>query len=165
MIRPCAIGFSPGAPARCFCVALLAVVATAAPLARADPGFGIGGGITEEIDGERTSVLTVSWLGRARHPWEFAAGHLGRRERIQPGPVPATVFLAVSKRLTWRGWFVSGGVAVSDHDGDVLSGHGQFYTGAGYVAGAWTLSLRHLSNGDTGGRNRGETFALLEYHW
>jgi len=79
--------------------------------------------------------------------------------------VPATLFLAASKRLTWRGWFVSGGVAVSDYESEVLSGHGQFYTGAGYTAGSWTASLRHLSNGDTGGRNRGETLAILEHRW
>ncbi|HSM11495.1 MAG TPA: hypothetical protein VK827_08000 [Lysobacter sp.] len=147
------------------CGALLASVVLVSPLAHAGPGFGIGGGVTDEIDGERTAVLTMSWLGRGRHPWEFSAGRLGARDDVEPLPVPATWFIAVSKRLTWRRWFVSGGIALSDHDGAVLSGHGQFYTGVGYTTGAWTASLRHLSNGDTGGRNRGESFALVEYRW
>ena len=76
-----------------------------------------------------------------------------------------TVFVAISKRFVLRRWFVSAGIAAIDRDSDVLSGHGQFYTGAGYSTGAWTLSVRHISNGDTGGRNRGETFALLEYRF
>lgn len=154
-----------GARLRRYCGAALAAMAMASPLAHAEPGLGVGVGITDEIDGERTAVIAVSWLGRGRHPWEFSGGRLGARDDVEPAPVPATWFVAVSKRLTWRGWFVSGGIALSDHDGDVLSGHGQFYTGAGYTTGTWTASLRHLSNGDTGGRNRGETFALVEYRW
>lgn len=88
-----------------------------------------------------------------------------RCRHAEGGPAPVTMFAAVSKRLAWHGWFVSGGIAVIDRDSDILYGHGQFYTGAGYATGAWTLSLRHISNGDTGGRNRGETFALLEYRF
>jgi len=137
----------------------------AAPICRADGGVGVGVGVTDGIDGETTAVLTVSWLGAARHPWEFSAGYLGRRRHAKDGPAPVTVFVAVSKRLVWHRWFVSGGIVAIDRDSDVLSGHGQFYTGAGYSTGAWTLSVRHISNGDTGGRNRGETFALLEYRF
>lgn len=154
---------SSGATFRRGCGALLASAALASPLAHAEAGFGIGVGVTDEIDGGRTAVLTVSWLGRGRHPWEFSGGRLGSRDDVEPWPVPATWFVAVSKRLTCRRWFVSGGIALSDYDGDVLSGHGQFYTAAGYTTGTWTASLRHLSNGDTGGRNRGESFVLVEY--
>lgn len=133
--------------------------------AHAIDGFGIGAGPTAEIDKERTAVATVSWLSPGRHPWELSAGYLGRRDELENAPAPSSVFIAVSKRLTWRRWFVSGGVAANDHDGEVLSGHWQFYTGLGYTVGAWSLSVRHLSNGDTGGRNRGESFALLEHRW
>ena len=142
---------------------LAVVLAAAAPLCCAGDGFGVGGGVTSKIDEESTPVLAVSWLSAARHPWELSAGYLGRRERVEQGPAPVAVFVALSKRLTWHRWFVSGGIAVIDQESDVLSSHGQFYTGAGYAAERWALSLRHLSNGDTGGRNRGETFALLEY--
>jgi len=144
---------------------LAAVLALAPPVCCAGDGFGLGLGVTHAIDGERTPVLTVSWLGAAKHPWELSAGYLGERERLVDEPAPVTVFVALSKRLTWRRWFVSGGIALIDQESEVLSGHGQFYTGAGYEAGRWGLSVRHLSNGDTGGRNRGETFALFEYRF
>ena len=163
MTRSRAIPAPPGARVRRACGLLLAITALASPPVHAQSGFGIGGGVTDEIDGERTAVVTASWLGRGRHPWEFSVGCLGSRDDVEPSPVQATWFVAVSKRLSWRRWFLSGGIAMSDHDGEVLSGHGQFYTGAGYTTGTWTLSLRHLSNGDTGGRNRGESFAMLEY--
>lgn len=146
-------------------VLLTAVLVAASSPGRAGEGVGVGGGVTDEIDGQRTPVVTVSWLGAARHPWEFSAGYLGDRDRPVSGRAPVTVFVAVSKRLTWRGWFASGGVALIDRDSDVLSGHGQFYTGAGYAGSRWALSLRHLSNGDTGGDNLGETFVLLEYRF
>ena len=145
--------------------AVLACATMASSLASAEPGFAIGLGVTDEIEGERTEVVSVSWLGHSRHPWEFSAGRLGPRDDLEREPLPATVFVAVSKRLTWRRWFVSGGIAVTDQDNDILSGHAQFYSGAGYSTGTWTASLRHLSNGDTGGRNRGESFALVEYRF
>ena len=80
----------------------------------------------------------------------------------QRADIPSADFLALSKRYHWRGWFVSGGLAWVSVDNEVLSGHGQFITAAGYDAGRLTLPLRHLSNGSTSGRNHGETFALLE---
>lgn len=146
-------------------VVLMAVSALAAPSCLAGEGFGIGIGVTDAIDGERTPALTASWLSSSRHPWELSAGYLGDRHRLEQGPAPVTVFVAVSKRLTWHGWFVSGGLALIDKESDVLSGHGQFYTGVGFEAERVALSLRHLSNGDTGGRNRGETLMLLEYRF
>lgn len=79
--------------------------------------------------------------------------------------MPVTVFVALSKRVVRRGWFISGGVALLDRESDILSGYGQFHTDGGYVTGDWTVSVRHLSNGDTGGRNRGETFVLVEYRF
>ena len=148
-----------------WCITLLISAALFAPVTQAAPRFGVGGGVTSEIQGEQTPVFNVSWLGHARHPWEFSAGYLGRRDRLDSGSIPSTVFAAVSKRLTWHRWFFSGGVALVDEDNEILSGHGQFYTGAGYEVGSWAVSLRHLSNADTGGRNRGETFALVEYRW
>lgn len=149
-------------PGRTILTALLAAVA---PVCGAAEGFGVGGGVSDQINDQHTPVVTVSWLSAARHPWELSAGYLGKRDRLANGPVPATLFFAASRRLAWRGWFVSGGIALVDQDNHVLSGHGQFYTGAGYAGQAWEVSLRHLSNADTGGGNRGETFVLVEYRF
>jgi hypothetical protein len=72
-------------------------------------------------------------------------------------------WISASKRLTWNKWFVQSGIAYADVDNEVLSNHFQFQTGLGYDFGRFALSLRHLSNANTGGRNRGETFLLLDY--
>ncbi|KGM52614.1 hypothetical protein N800_11390 [Lysobacter daejeonensis GH1-9] len=119
----------------------------------------LGGGWADSIEGEGAEMASLAWVSAQRHPWEVMAGYIGEREGAH---VPDAVFFAVSKRLVWRRWFASGGVAWVSEDNHVLSGHGQFLTGAGYTFGRTSLSLRHLSNADTGGRNRGETFVLLE---
>ena len=72
-------------------------------------------------------------------------------------------FTAIRSRFTWNGWFAQGGIAWADVDNEVLSRHFQFQTGVGYDFGRVSISLRHLSNANTGGRNRGETFLLLDY--
>lgn len=126
--------------------------------------FSVSAGVARDIDDVGTQVATFAYLSRHEHPWEFTAGHLF--ERNDPRyHTASTTFVAASRRLTWRRWFVSGGVALTDADNEVLSGPLQFYTGAGYAGEHWTLSLRHLSNADIRGRNRGETFVLLGYGW
>ena len=126
-------------------------------------GVELGLGPADEIDGEGSWVATVSWLSDQRHPWEFMAGVIGSRDMTESGPTDDVAFVSVSKRLTWRGWFVQSGVAWADSDNEVLSNHFQFQTALGYDFGRLSLSLRHLSNANTGGRNRGETWALLQY--
>ncbi|HET6604447.1 MAG TPA: acyloxyacyl hydrolase [Xanthomonadaceae bacterium] len=135
----------------------------ASPVLAGERGqFRIGAGPAEELDDEWSHVVQVSWLTASRHPWEFGLGYIGQRDPDGRAQVPDAFYLSVSKRLTWRGWFLSSGVAWVDEDNDVLSGHGQFLTGIGYEFGRWAISVRHLSNASTGGRNRGETFALVE---
>ncbi len=122
----------------------------------------VGAGPVDEIDGEGSYLATVAWLTEAEHPYEFIAGYIDGRDA--PNIVtPEVFFLSASKRFTWRGWFAQGGIAYADVDNDVLSNHFQFQTGIGYDFGRVSLSLRHLSNANTGGRNRGETFLLLDY--
>lgn len=125
----------------------------------AHSGVHAGAGWANRVDGDGAPVVVVSWVGAQRHPWEWMAGHIGERDEAA---VPDALFLAISKRLVWRRWFASGGVAWVSEDNEVLSGHGQFLTAAGYDFGRMTVSLRHLSNASTNGRNRGETFLLLE---
>ena len=110
-----------------------------------------------------SELLTVSYLTEGKHPWEFMLGHIFRRSSSSAVPTPGVDFVSVSKRLTWRRWFVSGGLAWVSADNEVLSGHGQFHTGAGWRGERWTFSLRHLSNANTEGRNRGETFMLAQF--
>lgn len=139
--------------------AVLALLWPAGP-ARADTAVGLGA--AKAIDGEPAHVLTLAWRSEQRHPWELMLGYIAQRDYAGRAPLSDALLLAASKRFTWRGWFASGGVAWVSEDNEVLSGHGQFLTAAGWQGRRWSVSLRHLSNGDTGGRNRGETFLLVE---
>ncbi|RPE79799.1 acyloxyacyl hydrolase [Vulcaniibacterium tengchongense] len=134
-------------------------MAAACALAPAWAGVRVGGGIAEEHGGEEAPVATLAWLGEQRHPWEVMVGHIGRREDAR---IEESWFFALSKRLTWNRWFVSGGLAWANVDNDILSGHTQFMTAGGYDFGRVALSLRHMSNAGIEGRNRGETFLLVE---
>lgn len=124
--------------------------------------FELGAGPVDEIDGDGTWIATASWLTGQRHPWELAVGMIGARTQAQGVDTGDVYFVSVSRRLTWKRWFVQGGIAFTDSDNEVLSNHWQFRTGLGYDFGRFSLSVAHLSNANTGGRNRGETFALLQ---
>lgn len=146
-------------------VALLASAALAAALTFCTParaGIHVGVGAADEHEGEGAPAATIAWRSQRRHPWELMLGYIGKRDDTG---VEESWFVAGSKRLYWRQWFVSGGLALVNVDNDILSGHGQFITGVGREFGPATLSLRHLSNAGIEGRNRGETLLLLEYRF
>ena len=152
--------------ARPFLPALLfAASSLAASVANARDGrsFEAGIGYADEIEGESSYVATLGWLSHHEHPYEVVLGHIADRDGTIE--TPSATFLGASKRLYWRRWFASLGVALTDVENDVLSSTGQFMTGAGFTADRWTISVRHLSNADTGGRNRGETFVLFAFRF
>lgn len=128
---------------------------------QAHAGWHAGVGAVDEIDGEDSWMATVSWRTDHAHPYEVIAGYIA--ERDENIVTPDVFWISASKRFTWRHWFAQGGIAWADVDNEVLSNHFQFQTGIGYDFGRLELSLRHLSNANTGGRNRGETFLLLDY--
>jgi hypothetical protein len=125
----------------------------------------LGLGLVDEIEGDRTEIATLAWVTEQRHPWEAMIGHIHGRDGGHGVYSPSVTFMALSKRLTWRDFFVASGVAITDADNDVLSGVGQFMSTLGWRRKDWAVSLRHLSNANTGGRNRGETFLLVTYAW
>ncbi len=128
--------------------------------ARAGAHLGIG--LVDEIDGVHSHVATLSWETDAAHPLEVITGYIAPRD-APAIRTPRVLFASVSKRFTWHGWFAQGGIAATTSNTDVLSRHWQFHTGIGYRHGHYTLSLRHLSDANTGGRNRGETFLLGQF--
>lgn len=146
---------------RIACVLLLAFGAM--PEARA--GGEIGVGITDEVSGSSTEAAMLSWVGEQRMPWELSIGHIAERDDTVEAPSPTTTFIAVGRRLTWRNWFLSSGIALVDADNEILSGYGQFITGLGWRGKHLTVNVRHISNASTTGRNRGETFLLVGYAW
>lgn len=128
----------------------------------ASAGIHVGLGPVDEIDGKGSKMLAVSWENEARHPWEVMAGVIDERDSTIVS-TPRVYFASISKRFTWKGWFAQGGIAATNSDTEVLSRHWQFMTGIGYRHDRFTVSLRHLSNANTGGRNRGENFLLFQY--
>ncbi len=133
----------------------------ASPL-HAGPRLGVG--VADEVDGKPAGMATVGWLTSHAHPWEVLGGYIAKRRNVHHADVPDAIFVALSRRLQGERWFASAGIAHVDEDNEVLSGHFQFLTGAGYAGDDWSLSLRHLSNASTAGRNRGETFLLVEFN-
>ena len=138
---------------------LAAIFAFGAP---AHAGVQVGVGPVDEIDGQDSWLATVAWLTDAEHPWEFIVGYIRERDTLRL-QTPDVFWISASKRLTWRKWFTQSGIAYANVDNDVLSKHFQFQTTLGYDFGRVSVSLRHLSNANTGGRNRGETFMLVDY--
>lgn len=122
-------------------------------------------GFADDIDGEAAPIATLAWLSADAHPWETMLGHIGERDGTGLGRTSTVTFAAVGKRLTWRRWFVGSAVALTDTDRDnrVLSGPVQFVTTLGWSHGGWSIMVRHMSNADTTGVNRGETFLLVGY--
>lgn len=131
-------------------------------LSIATAGVHVGLGPVDEVEGVGSQALTLSWETEAPHPWEFMAGVIDQREKAMMH-TPRVYFGAVSKRFTWKGWFAQGGIAATNSNTEVLSEHWQFMTGIGYRHKRFTVSLRHLSNANTGGRNRGENLLLVQY--
>lgn len=141
-------------------VLLLLLVLQSAPL-QASPRLGVG--LADEVDGKPVGMATLGWLSSHAQPWELLAGYIAKREGSHRGGVPDAIFVALGRRLQGEHWFASAGIAHVDEDNEVLSGHFQVITGVGYAGNDWSLSLRHLSNASTAGRNRGETFLLVEF--
>lgn len=143
-------------------VALLALAPGVVHAGNAELALGIANAVEDE---DTTGVATLAWVTDAPHPYELQVGHIESRAD-DGGPVsPTATFIAASKRLTWRRWYVSSGVALTDthRDNRVLSGAFQFMTGIGWQSKDWSISLRHLSNAGIEGRNHGETYLMLAY--
>lgn len=138
----------------------LALMVLCVPPARA--GIHVGVGSVDEINGVQSAVATLSWETNAVHPWEVMAGAIRARHDFRLH-TPRVLFASVSKRYTYRGWFAQGGIAATSSDTEALSGHWQFMTGIGYRYRSFTASIRHMSNANTSGRNRGENLLLLQY--
>jgi len=127
-------------------------------------GWELGVGASKNIDGESTGLATLSYLtAQERFPHEFMVGYIDGRRRIDSGPVDDQALVGASQRWNFaRHFYGSFGVVLNSNDTDVLSGHLQFQSALGWHGEHVGISLRHLSNGSIEGRNRGETFVLLQ---
>lgn len=120
-------------------------------------------GLADEVGGQQSLAGTASLHLLEDRPisLELLTGHIDDRpRRVNEIGNPDEYFVGFTLRRQFGPWFFGGGGAwVPDRSlSEVLSSNGQFMQVAGYRRGAFSLSLRHLSNASTGGRNRGETF-------
>lgn len=123
----------------------------------------LGVGPVDEVDGINTRALALFLLSEHRHPWELSLGMIAKRDSLRIA-TPTTRFLAIGRRFALgRGFFLASAFALVDQRSEVLSSRHQFMTGIGWSGKRLTLALRHLSNANTGGRNRGENVLWLGY--
>jgi hypothetical protein len=140
------------------------VALAGAGTSNARAGVAIGLGVDAPINGRTSSVINLSYLTEQKYPWEFAVGGFpGLSARGGHDDIPTTYYAAISRRLTWRHWFISEGGVYDSANNAALSGHWQFQTAIGYQMDHWTISARHMSNAGIREPNHGETFALVQY--
>lgn len=123
----------------------------------------LGLGPVDEIDGVESRSLALFVLSDHRHPWELSLGLIAER-RSRAIITPDTHFLAIGRRFhLGRGFFLTSAIALIDRQSEVLSSRHQFMSGIGWSGKRLSVAIRHLSNADTGGRNRGENVLWLGY--
>ncbi len=123
----------------------------------------LGLGPVDEIEGVDTRSVALFALSGHRHPWEISLGLIAERRSLRIA-TPPTHFLAVGRRLELgRGFFLASAIALVDHRSEALSSRHQFMTGLGWSGKRLGVTLRHLSNANTGGRNRGENVLWVGY--
>lgn len=142
---------------------------TSTPLYAA-PTLEMALGYADEVDGEQAAVGMLSLHLREGRDWpvELLVGHIGERpRRAGDSGNPDEYFVGFTLRRQFGPWFFGGGgVWVPDRSlSEVLSSNGQFMQVLGWQRGPVAVSLRHLSNASTGGRNRGETFLTVGWRF
>lgn len=127
--------------------------------------FELGLGPVDEIEGVDTRSVALFALSGDRHPWEISLGLIAKRRSLRIA-TPPTRFLAIGRRLALgKGFFLASAVALVDHRSEALSSRHQFMTGLGWSGKRIGVTLRHLSNANTGGRNRGENVLWVGYRF
>lgn len=144
----------------CLAVSVLSLWPVLAPAGE----WQVAGGFADEHDNDYAPVATLGFLTDHRFPIEIVGGYIGSRT-IESGRIDPTWFVGADLRWTGRWWFVGGGAAFVSETSEVLSSDYQFMTLAGLRYSDWVLTLRHLSNASTGGRNRGETILTVGWAW
>lgn len=126
----------------------------------------LAAGLADELDGRSTRLYSAMWLSGHRNPWELGATFIEGRGQDAPPFTSDRGVLSAGRRFVRGRVYLVSGLAWVTRDDEVLSGRFQFQNGLGVeLAGRWSLSLRHLSNAGTSGRNRGETFLLAAFRW
>lgn len=133
---------------------------------RASAKYEWSAGYADRIDSKAAYTTHLTWLSSQRHPWEVTGGFITGRDSSSREISPDTLYVSLARRYVHSsGWYFAGGIALTSTDGndEVLSGPFQFVNGIGWQGERIVVTFRHMSNGSTRGRNRGEN--LLTVGW
>ena len=129
----------------------------AAPMAAwSQTGFYLG--YTGQHDSQRGQVYMLDWTP-GDTVWDFTAGAIRGTETRD------TSWVAMSYEIVDQHLFASFGPALIRHQSSTLTSQYQFMTTFGYHRGAWSLAIRHLSNGGLRGANIGETVVVVGWNF
>jgi hypothetical protein len=134
----------------CLCLALLPSSAGAQT--------GIYAGYTGQHDAQRGQVYMLDWVPSGSS-WDLTAA------AIRGTQTRDTSWVAASYEIVDEHLFASFGPALIRHQTSTLTSQYQFMTSFGYHRGAWSLAIRHLSNGGLRGANVGETVVVLGWNF
>ncbi len=151
---------------RALTLALVCVAMTTAGNARAN--YEWSAGYADPIDSKTAYTTHLTWLSSHRHPWEITGGFISGRDSSSREISRDTVYVSLARRyLHSSGWYFAGGIALASTNGndEVLSGPFQFVNGIGWQGQRIVVTFRHMSNGSTRGRNRGENLLTLGWRF
>ena len=132
------------------------LLAAAPASAWSQTGFYVG--YTGQHDAQRGQVYMLDWVPSAT-AWDLTAGAIrGTKTRD-------TSWVAASYEIVDEHLFAAFGPALIRHQTSTLTSQYQFMTTFGYHRGAWSLAIRHLSNGGLRGANIGETVVVLGWNF
>lgn len=119
---------------------------------------GISVGYTGQHDAQRGQVLMLDWVP-GDGPWDFTAA------TIRGTQTRDTSWVAASYEIMDQHLYASFGPAFIRHQTSTLTSQYQFMTTFGYHRGAWSLGVRHLSNGGFRGSNVGENAVFVAWNF
>jgi hypothetical protein len=140
------------------CSSLIASLALALASGGVQAQTGISLGYTGQHDAQRGQVLMFDYVPDGS-PWDLTAGTIhGTQTRD-------TSWAAVSYEIVDQHLYASFGPALITHQTSTLTSQYQFMTTFGYHRGAWSLGVRHLSNGGLRGSNVGENAVFVAWNF
>jgi len=134
----------------------LLVLVLASGAAQAQTGISLG--YTGQHDAQRGQVLMLDYVPTGS-PWDFTAGSIRGTETRD------TSWVAVSYEIVDQHLYASFGPALITHQTSTLTSQYQFMTSFGYHRGAWSMGVRHLSNGGLRGSNVGENAVFVAWNF
>ncbi len=120
---------------------------------------GISVGYTGIHDGTRGRVLMFDYELSGTH-WDFTAGNISNTQNRD------TSFIAASYEIDNKDLYASFGPALITRQTETLTSTYQFMTTFGYhhAGDAWSIGVRHISNGGLRGSNIGENMVFVSWN-